>query len=116
MLTHINTLMATGGPSFPHPSITGITVISRDALRQRLIEHGWFDDGQLIEKSLLSGHHSEAERVFGVSPTSGGKTNRNDNQIPPELRRTAYTAENNALRALKRRSKIGYTRDYAWLQ
>jgi hypothetical protein len=116
MLTQINLLMARGGPSFPHPHLSAITVVPRDALRKKLIEAGWFSESQVIENKQLCSTRSEAEKVFGALPTNGGETRQNDNPELPTLSKAGYSAESNALIGLKRREKIGFSRDHVWLQ
>jgi hypothetical protein len=71
----------------PGPDFPSLRAVKRAALRQRLIERGWFPENVLC--------------------TALDK--------PAELARPGYAVENNALTPLKRNGFIGCTRDWIWL-
>jgi hypothetical protein len=116
MMTLIKAMMEQRGkPIVPVEGMASVTGVTRSDLRRGLIDEGWFDEGQLIENTELSASDVEIEKIFGSPPTGGSNSAAAHNQSEPGLRRAAYSTENNALKALKRRKLIDYNRAFVWL-
>jgi hypothetical protein len=86
-LTHAQNMIAgSGGPIQPALEMPTVTGMRRSHLREGLIAGSWFDEGQLLQGSKAG-----------------------------ELAKGGYTAENNALTALKRRGSLAFNRYFVWL-
>jgi AAA domain-containing protein len=80
-----NTLARQGVPVVPLPEMPPVTGLLRSALREALIEAGWFPEDAVCEG--LRG---------------------------PQIRKPGPTLENNALTGLKSRKFLAFNREYVW--
>jgi hypothetical protein len=88
MLRELRSLLDRDGAFIcPGSDFPTVRAVSRSALRNRLIERGWFSDDVLC--TALEGHQTIA--------------------------RKGYATENNALTPLKRNGFVAFNRDWIWL-